>query len=649
VQALPFETLGVLFDLATDIGGVVTAEVWVVDRANNSSNRLSSELTVHGSGELDSLSLSSGSFDQLFDSETMHYSAKVGFLTSSIVILFERADASALINVNDQQLAASENSTRVSLHEGDNIIRVDVAAMDSESNLSYSIEIARDPIQNFSQHSYIKESSSSGITRFGQSVTMDGNTLAIGMAQDGSAATGINGNEADESAPYAGAVTVFARDGAGIWSRNAYIKASNTDSNDAFGWSAAMDGNTLVVGAINEDSAATGIDGDQADDSATDSGAVYIFVRDEAGLWSQQAYIKASNSQAGDHFGGSIAIDGDTLAVGALREDGSARGINGDQSDNGATDSGAVYVFVRGEDQTWSQQAYLKASNTDSEDLFGIVALAENTLAVGAYGEDSAATGINGDQSNNSAFGRDPITDQLDFRGCGAGAVYIFARGTDDTWSHEAYVKASNAEAGDCFGISVAMSGETLAVGADQEKSVANSVNGDQFEPDTHLFTGAAYVFIVDEDRSWSQQAYIKNSQTQVSEAFGRRLGLVGDTLAVSAPAECSVSNGINSVRMSGSHPDWCADPVLVAGEGAVYVFARDITAIWSQKAYVKASNNVVTDANSTQLFGSKLALSSETLAVVASGECGISTGINGDQRQDCVAAQHRGAVYVFH
>jgi len=92
------------------------------------------------------------------------------------------------------------------------------------------------------------------------------------------------------------------------------------------------------------DSAATGIDGNQADNSAACSGAVYVFTR-TAGVWSQQAYVKASNTETDDRFGESVALAGDTLAVGTLFEASSATGLNGNQADNSAPFSGAVYVF----------------------------------------------------------------------------------------------------------------------------------------------------------------------------------------------------------------------------------------------------------------------------------------------------------------
>ncbi|HAV65149.1 MAG TPA: hypothetical protein DCY13_22605, partial [Verrucomicrobiales bacterium] len=110
----------------------------------------------------------------------------------------------------------------------------------------------------------------------------------------------------------------------------------------------------------------------------------------------QRTYFKASNTEAGDLFGHAIAFDGNTLVVGAPGESSGSPGINGNQSDNGATRAGAVYVFVRN-GGVWSQQAYLKASNPGAEDEFGkSVAIAGDTIVVGAIGEGSNATGVNG-------------------------------------------------------------------------------------------------------------------------------------------------------------------------------------------------------------------------------------------------------------
>jgi hypothetical protein len=128
-----------------------------------------------------------------------------------------------------------------------------------------------------------------------------------------------------------------------------YVKASNTGASDYFGQSVALsaDGATLAVGANYEDSVATGIGGDQTSNAAGNSGAVYVFRRSAGGVWAQEAYVKASNTGAVDLFGSSVALSGDgaTLAVGAYQEDSVATGIGGDQTSNGASASGAVYVF----------------------------------------------------------------------------------------------------------------------------------------------------------------------------------------------------------------------------------------------------------------------------------------------------------------
>src|SRR6185436_7374739 len=266
-----------------------------------------------------------------------------------------------------------------------------------------------------------------------------------------------------DSASGSGAVYVFTRSGT-TWIQQAYVKASNTEANDQFGYSVALsaNGSTLAVGAIKEDSKATGIGGDEADNSALGSGAVYVFTRSDA-TWIQQAYVKASNPRKDGQFGASVALSGDgsTLAVGAPGEDGSV------------IDVGAVYVFTH--DTMWTQQMYLKASNPGAGDQFGAsVALSGDgsTLAVGAHGEGSVATGVGGDQANNAAVN--------------AGAVYVFMR-CGMTWGQQAYVKATNTEANDRFGASVALAtdGSTLAVGAREEDSAVTGIGGNQADNST--------------------------------------------------------------------------------------------------------------------------------------------------------------------
>jgi len=459
------------------------------------------------------------------------------------------------------------------------------------------------------EEGYIKASNTGASDHFGRSVAISGDTMVVGAVYEDSAATGINGNQNNNGEQNSGAVYVFVRSGT-TWSQQAYIKASNTQEIDYFGLSVAISGDTIAVGAYGEDSAATGINGDQTNNGEQNSGAVYVFVRSGT-TWSQQAYIKASNTQEIDYFGSSVAISGDTLAVGAYGEDSAATGINGDQTNNSANGSGAVYVFSRA-GTIWNQQAYIKASNTQALDYFGSsVAISGHTLAVGAHREASAATGVNGDQTNNNANE--------------SGAVYVFSR-TGTTWSQQAYIKASNTQAGGYFGSSVAISGDTLAVGAYGEASAATGINGDQTNNGVY-YGGAVYVFSRT-GTTWSQQAYIKASNTEAGDYFGISVAISGDTLAVGTYGEASAATGINGNQTNNSASSSCA----------VYVFTRTGTT-WSQQAYIKASN---TEANDQ--FGT-VAISGDTLAVGAYGEASAATGINGDQTNN--SASDSGAVYV--
>ena len=408
-----------------------------------------------------------------------------------------------------------------------------------------------------------------------------------------------------------------------------YVKASNPDGEDRFGYSVTLsgDGTFLAVGAYGEDSNATGIGGDEADNSAAISGAVYVFAHDNEGDWRQQAYIKSSNTDADDWFGWSVALSGDggTLAVGARFEDGAATGIDGDPTDNSATDSGAVYVYRRDSNGIWSQQAYVKASNTDAGDDFGkSVALSGdgNTLVVGAFNEDSNATGIGGDQTDNSAYA--------------AGAVYVFHRNGSGFWAQQAYLKASNTDGLDRFGTALSLSndGNTLAVGAFGEDSNATGIGGDQVD-NSAAQSGAVYVFRRDTSGIWSQQAYIKASNTGAGDLFGLSVALSGDgnILAVGANEESSADTGIDGDQADNS----------LTRAGAVYVFRRDPGGLWSQQAYMKASNTGADD-----LFGTSVALSDDgnILVVGALGESSAATGIDGDQGDNSLARP--GAVYVF-
>ncbi len=240
-----------------------------------------------------------------------------------------------------------------------------------------------------------------------------GDALALSTSGD-TLLVGAPFSTADAPPDAPGVVHVFTRM-AGVWSHQTRLTASNAGIGDGFGTSVALsgDGLTAAVGAKFEDSPALDIDGDQGN-GRLNSGAAYVFVFN-AGAWTQQAYIKAFNASEFDEFGHALSLsaDGNTLAVGSPDEDGSRQGLGVDQDDTSIR-AGAVYLFRR-DGTAWRATRYIKAPNAEDGDAFGTnLALSGDgqTLAVLAEGEDSTATGIGGDQSDNTTSG--------------SGAVYLY-------------------------------------------------------------------------------------------------------------------------------------------------------------------------------------------------------------------------------
>ena len=389
--------------------------------------------------------------------------------------------------------------------------------------------------------------------------------------------------------------------------QQAYVKAPNSDAADRLGSSVAILGNTMVVGAPDEDGSGAGVN-PPADDLLTDSGAAYVYVRNGSGVWTFQAYLKASNPDTNDAFGSAVAIYGDTIVVGARTENGSGTGVN-PAPDNLATFAGAAYVFTRS-GTTWSQQAYLKASNSGAFDFFGTsVAVTEDTIIVGASGEDGSGTGVN------------PMSDDT---ASASGAAYVFTR-SGSAWSQQAYLKASNTGADDAFGLSVGLSGDTVIVGAFGEDGSGTGINpaSDELAADA----GAAYVF-TRSGSAWTQQAYLKAANSGAGDSFGRSVTAFGEMVAVGADGEDGSGTGVNPVSDE-----------LGSSSGAAYAFIRSGTT-WTQQAYIKASN-----AGGFDSFGDAMSLYGNVLVVGAPSEDGINTGVNPPDSDGLSSA---GAAYVF-
>ena len=396
--------------------------------------------------------------------------------------------------------------------------------------------------------------------------------------------------------------------------QQAYLKASNTSDGvtgggDWSGFSVAVSGDTVVVGAHYEDSNTTGVNS-TPNELAADAGAAYVFVRSGT-TWTQQAYLKASNTGAGDQFGFSVAVSGDTVVVGAHYETSSTTGVNSTPNQL-ASRAGAAYVFVRS-GTTWTQQAYLKAHQVTANDEFGnSVAVSGATVVVAAPGEDSNTTGVNSTPNELAAD---------------AGAAYVFVW-NGSTWTQQTYLKASRTLAGLGFGQSLAVSNDTVVVGAHAESSSTQGVNT---TPNSSAsYAGAAYVF-VRSGTTWSQQAYLKAHQVTAGDMFGYSVAVSGDTVVVGAPGEDSNTTGVNSTP----------NELASYGAGAAYVFVRSSGA-WSQQAYLKAHQVSVNDN-----FGFSVAVSGDTVVVGDRQEDSSTTGVtvNGTPDEN---ATNAGAASVF-
>ena len=266
---------------------------------------------------------------------------------------------------------------------------------------------------------------------FGVSVSVSGDTAVIGASLN------------DDNGNASGSAYVFTRSG-GVWSQQAKLLAADGAANDQFGRSVSVSGDTAVVGAYLDDNTTI----------ITDSGSAYVFTR-SGGVWSQQAKLLADDPAKTDWFGISVSVSGDTVVVGANNDDDP---VHGD-------DSGSAFVFTRS-GGVWSPQAKLVAADGAAGDQFGrSVSVSGDTAVVGAYGDDGAIGG-----STN------------------IGSAYVFNR-VGSLWQEQAKLNASDRSAGDSFGISVSVSGNTTFVGANNDDASATISN-----------SGSAYVFNANRD-----------------------------------------------------------------------------------------------------------------------------------------------------
>ena len=335
---------------------------------------------------------------------------------------------------------------------------------------------------------------------FGSSISVSGNVAVIGAMYDES---------------YTGSAYIFRRGSDGNWSQEAKLMASDGANSDYFGYSASVSGDVAVIGAMYDESYI---------------GSAYIFRRGSDGNWSQEAKLTASDGTSGDYFGSSVSVNGDVAVISAY----------GDESS-----TGSAYVFRRGSDGNWSQEAKLTASDGAPNDLFGFfVSVSGEVAVIGAYGDESST-----------------------------GSAYVFRRGSDGSWSQETKLTASDGASGDTFGASVSVSGDVAVIGAENDESS----------------TGSAYVFRY-ADGSWSQETKLTASDGVSGDTFGSSVSVSGDVIVACARGDESST-------------------------GSAYVF-RHADGSWSQEAKLTDSDGANNDS-----FGYSISVSGDVIMAGASGD----------------------------
>ena len=285
----------------------------------------------------------------------------------------------------------------------------------------------------------------------------------------------LDGDTAIVGAPYdwdngvdSGSAYVFFRSGES-WTMEAKLLASDGAGEDHFSLAVAVSGDTVLIGAPGDD------------DNGTDSGSAYVFNR-IGNTWTQQAKLDAQDASAGDNFGKALALSGDTALIGAYYDD------------NNGVDAGSAYVFTRTGD-TWTQQAKLLAADGTENDNFGdSVSLDGATALVGATRDNSFT-----------------------------GAAYVFVR-TEETWTQQAKLLATDAQTYKYFGQSVALDSDTALIGAPDDSETA-------------FRSGAAYVF-ERTGNTWTQQAKLLASDGEEYDLFGNDVALSGNIGMIGTPWE---------------------------------------------------------------------------------------------------------------
>lgn len=421
-------------------------------------------------------------------------------------------------------------------------------------------------LNNWVQFQKLVASDQQDYDRFGWSVAISGDYAVIGAYREDHDASGAN------NLSNAGSAYVFEKNTSGNWVQVQKIVASDRAIDDEFGWSVAINGNTLVVGARAEDHNVSG------GAYMYSAGSAYIFTRDGGGVWNQTQKIVAgdratdmnypagySGEDLGDQFGWSVGIWGDYMVVGALHHD---YGPSGPPS-GALWSSGAAYIFERSAG-VWSQVQKIQSFDREAWDRFGCaVAIDSNVLVVGAYSEDELADGVSGSLTN-------------------PGSAYIFQRNGAGTWLFAQKIVPNDRNSGDHFGWAFSLEDSTLVVGthSDDHDELGNNVKDD---------AGSAYIF-KKSGGVWSQFQKIAASDRDTLDEFGYTVGLSNQTIIVGALYQNFDELGTNDLNDAGAAYFFSSNvcPTYTTNQNINLCFGGSITI---------GSNTYSTDGNYSDFF----------------------------------------------
>ena len=384
----------------------------------------------------------------------------------------------------------------------------DFAPVDPNMGSAYIFE--KTGIEDWTFVQKVSASDRDDYDRFGWSVAIDGNIAVVGAYQED--------HNLVDAAPLsnAGSAYVYTRGVDGVWIQMQKLIASDRTAGDEFGWAVDISDSTIIVGAHHE--------GHDAFGGAYEyhAGSAYIFDLNLAGTWVETQKIVGSQ-RADDHFypegrpdpddenlsdlfGGSVAISGNYIIVGAHNHDYGLGGVGTGFLWN----QGIAYVFERS-GGVWTEVEKLQATIQKAWDRFGYAVDIDSTLAVvGVWAEDE------------SEFGAASLMN--------SGGAYIFERDLSGNWIQEQKLDASDRTTGDHFGRSVAIDGDYLVIGAEQE-----DIDGDGGLGDTLSNAGAAYIFLKGGGGTWTEIQKIAASDRNDLDLFGDDVAISGSTILAGA------------------------------------------------------------------------------------------------------------------